>query len=73
MKSNFDIALKRIISEELRGNNPIPDILGFLHLKHLFKPDFSTETEILLKKYEEETFNPESLLSTLKHNYGDVS
>jgi len=62
MKSYFDIALKRIISEELRGNNPVPDILGFLHLKHLFKPDFSTEVESLLKKYENETSTPESLL-----------
>jgi hypothetical protein len=62
MKSNFDIGLKRIISEELRGNNPVPDILGFLHLKHLFKPDFSTEVESLLKKYKEETSVPESLL-----------
>jgi len=62
MKSDSDIALKRIISEELRGNNPVPDILGFLHLKHLFKPDFSTEVESVLKSYEEGISIPESLL-----------
>lgn len=62
MKLDFDTALKGIISEELRGNNPVPDILGFLHLKHLFKPDFSNEVESLLKNYEEGTSNPESLL-----------
>jgi hypothetical protein len=43
MKLDFDIALKKVISEELRGNNPVPDILGFLQLKHLFKPNFSSE------------------------------
>jgi hypothetical protein len=62
MKLDFDIALKKVISEELRGNNPVPDILGFLQLKHLFKPNFSSELEGLFKNYEEGTSNPESLL-----------
>jgi len=62
MKLNLNTALKRIISEELRGNNPVPDILSFLHLKHLFKPDFSTEIESLFEKYAEETEIPEPLL-----------
>ena len=62
MKLDLNTALKRIISEELRGNNPVPDILGFLHLKHLFKPNFSTEIGSLFKKYEEETQIPEPLL-----------
>ncbi|MDL1955722.1 MAG: RNA-directed DNA polymerase [Candidatus Desulfofervidus auxilii] len=46
----------------MRGNNPVPDILGFLHLKHLFKPDFSTEIESLFEKYAEEKEIPEPLL-----------
>jgi hypothetical protein len=30
MEFDFQKALKTIIAEELRGNNPIPDILGIL-------------------------------------------
>jgi len=48
MKLEFERALKRIVAEELRGNNPVPDILGFLHLKHLFGPNFFSKLEASL-------------------------
>jgi hypothetical protein len=63
MKLEFDKALKRIIAEDLRGNNPVPDILGFLHLKRLFGPDdFSSKLEDLLMNYKKKTYMPKSLL-----------
>ncbi len=37
MDFNFKKALRRIIAEELKGNNPIPDILSFFHLKSLYE------------------------------------
>lgn len=63
MKLEFDKALKRIVAEELRGNNPVPDILGFLHLKRLFGPtDFSSKLEGLLMDYKREACAPAPLL-----------
>jgi len=62
VKLDFGKALKKIISEELRGSNPVPDILGFLHVKRWFKPDFSTEVGNLLEEYEKGTAVPELLL-----------
>jgi len=62
MKLEFDKALKRIVSEELRGNNPVPDILGFLHLRYLFGSDFSSKLEGLLTAYKKEACMPKSLL-----------
>lgn len=57
MKLNFHTALQRMVSEELRGNNPIPDPLGFLHLKYLWGSEFSSELEKLLEGYEKESDN----------------
>lgn len=62
MKLEFDRALNRIVAEELRGNNPVPDILGFLHLRHLFRPNFSSRLEVLLTGYKNKTCIPKSLL-----------
>ena len=62
MKLDFKTALRRIISEELRGNNPVPDILGFLQLKHLFGSDFSSKLESLSEEYKKRTYRPKSLL-----------
>ena len=63
MKLEFGKALKRIVAEDLRGNNPVPDILGFLHLKRLFSPDdFSSKLEDLLMNYKKKTCMPKSLL-----------
>jgi len=62
MKLNFDISLKKIILEELRGRNPVPDILGFLNVRALFGHDFSSNLGILFKEYEKGTRNPKPLL-----------
>jgi hypothetical protein len=63
MKLEFDRALKRIVAEELIGNNPVPDILGFLHLKRLFGPaDFSSKLEDLFMTYKKESCTPSPLL-----------
>lgn len=61
MKLDFEGALKNIIAEELRGNNPVPDILSFLHLKHLGS-NFSSRIETLLKEYKDNKKIPEPLL-----------
>ena len=61
MNLEFERALKRIVAEELRGNNPVPDILGFLHLRHLFGSNFSSKLEALLIEYKENRI-PRSLL-----------
>ncbi len=61
MKLDFERALKNIVAEELRGNNPVPDILGFLHLKHLGS-NFSSRLKTLLKEYKENNKIPLPLL-----------
>lgn len=38
---NFDLALKSLKREENRGNNPVPDLLSFLHVKQLFGSKFA--------------------------------
>ena len=40
-KLDFNFALKNIIKQELKGSNPIPDILGFLHIKSIYGNDFN--------------------------------
>lgn len=62
MNLEFNKALRRIVSEELRGNNPIPDILGFLHLKYLRSPGFLSKLKTLLTEYKGGTSMPKSLL-----------
>jgi len=51
MRLDFGRALRKIVAEDLKGNNPVPDILGFLHVKTLLKPDFQSELDRLLKEY----------------------
>jgi len=58
----FDEALGRIVSEELRGNNPVPDILSFLHLRRLRNPDFFSRLETLLTEYKKKIRAPKPLL-----------
>lgn len=40
-KLDFNFALKNIIKQELKGSNPIPDILGFLNIKSIYGNDFN--------------------------------
>lgn len=59
---DFDKALQTIVSEELRGNNPVPDLLSFLHLRHLYGSDFQKKLNILLEQYIEKREVPKPLL-----------
>jgi hypothetical protein len=61
-KLDFGQALKIIVSEELRGNNPVPDVLGFLHIKHLLGSEYPGKLERLLIEYGKKICSPHSLL-----------
>lgn len=51
MKFNYKKALKRIKQEELKGNNPIPDILSFLHLNTLYEEKLYNVLDKLFDDY----------------------
>lgn len=59
---DFEYARRKIISEELKGNNPVPDILGFLHLPTLLGADIGTKMHSLMSEYNDATSNIQSLL-----------
>ena len=61
MDFNFKKALKRIAREEFKGNNPIPDILSFSHLKCLYEDKLFNILESLFNDYESAN-SPTSLL-----------
>ncbi|MCX5633333.1 MAG: reverse transcriptase domain-containing protein [Phycisphaerae bacterium] len=63
MKLDFGKALKKIVIEDLKGNNPIPDILGFLHLKVLLKPDFNSKLNKILDDYLKDKYRPKPQLT----------
>ena len=58
----FERGLRRIVSEELTGNNPVPDILGFLYLKQLRAPDLGLKLDRLLRRYKTGDCKPSPLL-----------
>lgn len=62
MVFDYKQAIKRIRTEELKGNNPIPDILSFLHLKPLYEEKIPEILDGLFDDYESAGRNPESLL-----------
>lgn len=62
MDFDYKKALKRIRGEELKGNNPIPDILSFLHLKPLYEDRLSENLDSLFNDYESGKKIPASLL-----------
>lgn len=62
MDFDYKKALKRIRSEELKGNNPIPDILSFLHLKPLYEDRLFENIDSLFNDYESISKIPASLL-----------
>jgi hypothetical protein len=62
MELHFDIALKRIITEELTGNNPLPDLFSFLNLRLLLLPDFRSELASRFELYKKGDRIPSSLL-----------
>jgi len=52
MVFDYKQAMKRIQKEELKRNNPIPDILSFRHLKHLYEEKISEILDGLFDEYE---------------------
>lgn len=62
MEFEYNKALKRIRSEEVKGNNPIPDILSFLHLKPLYEDKLFENLDSLFNDYESGSKIPASLL-----------
>jgi hypothetical protein len=62
MSFNFKKALKRIVIEELKGNNPVPDILSFFHLKPLYEDKLFNILENLFNDYEDGNRSPIPLL-----------
>ncbi len=62
MNFNYKKALKRIKIEELKGNNPIPDILSFLHLKSLYRTKLYSILDELFEDYKSGCNKPASLL-----------
>jgi len=59
---DYKRAIKRIQKEELKGNNPIPDILSFCHLKHLYEQKISEVLNGLFEDYESAKRSPGPLL-----------
>ncbi len=62
MDFDYKQAIKRIHQEELKGNNPIPDILSFLHLKPLYEGKLFEILNTLFNDYASGTRNPDPLL-----------
>jgi hypothetical protein len=62
MVFDYKQAIKRIRTEELKGNNPIPDILSFLHLKPLYEEKIPEILDGLFAVCESARRTPESLL-----------
>lgn len=62
---NFNLALKNIVKQELKGSNPVPDILGFLHIKSIYINDFNKILNKMLQK-NIENINELKILSLLK-------
>jgi len=71
MNFNYKKILRRIKREEIIGNNPIPDILGFLHLKPLYKNKLFGILDKLFEDYETDCKKPVALLKidVPKSNY----
>jgi len=59
---DYKRAIKKVVHEELKGNNPIPDILGFQHLKPLYEDKLSDILDSLFANYKSNTKNPLPLL-----------
>jgi hypothetical protein len=62
MEFDYKQATKIIRKEELRGNNPIPDILSFLHLKPLYEGKLFEILNQQFSDYETGRKNPDPLL-----------
>jgi len=59
---DYKKALKTIKSEELKGNNPIPDIFGFQHVDKLFQNNFEEK----LNKYFDLIINNKKIKNLLR-------
>lgn len=56
------LAMKKLVREENSGNNPVPDILGFLHLKHLPGYDPANRIQDLFEQFERKSLELKPLL-----------
>jgi len=50
---DYNYALKNLRKEELRGNNPVPDLLNFLHVSKLFGDKFDETLNLYLEHLNE--------------------
>jgi len=62
MEFDFKKAKKRIFREELKGNNPVPDILSFIHLDALYEKKLDDVLSHLFEEYKSESKSPSPLL-----------
>lgn len=62
MSFDYKKAIKKVNREEWKGNNPIPDILGFQHLKTLYEDRLPEILDNLFDDYKKGTRNPSPLL-----------
>lgn len=62
MSFDYQGAIKKVTREELKGNNPIPDILGFQHLKPLYEDKLFDILDGLFNDYKSGLKNPLPLL-----------
>jgi len=62
MQLDFESAIKKIVSEELKGNNPIPDILGFQHLRTLLGKNYADAMYSIISEYNRNPNNIQPLL-----------
>lgn len=62
MSFDYEKAIKKIIREELKSNNPIPDILSFQNLKVLYKNNLYEQLDDMFNKYRDNDKNPSPLL-----------
>lgn len=61
---DFDcsLALRKLVREERNGNNPVPDVLGFLQLEHLPGYDLVKRIHGLFERFEARTMELKQLL-----------
>ena len=53
---DYKFALKNLLKEELKGNNPVPDLLSFLHIEKLYSDNLDEIINEYLEKKSEFSF-----------------
>lgn len=62
MGFNYQRAIKKIIAEELKANNPVPDILSYFNLKPLYEDKLFEVLTQMFSEYNSESQSPQQLL-----------